>query len=176
MSENCCENTYKNEVSIQAIGDSMRMVINLGDGARIMKPIIPDVINVEQPNNKTVFVQFADGSKEVAVCSEDDTFSFETGVLICLFKKVMSKFAYGFGVTGSTIYNKMIKYAMSKKDATKKARMAMREAEKQMAKERHEENIRQRRIESEKKKDDVQMYKQAIIEAITEFLASSGEE
>ena len=82
--------------------------------------IMPDIINVSNPNDTTVFVEFADGTKEIARLNDGDTFNLETGVLICIFKKILCEM--GIGCTGSSAYNKIIKYALTKLDATKKGR------------------------------------------------------
>ena len=52
---------------------------------------------------KVVCVEFADGKKEKAVCAEEDVYSLETGVAICLAKHAMG---------GSASYNRAVKKAM----------------------------------------------------------------
>lgn len=84
--------------------------------------IMSDIVNVEKPNDETVFVEFADGTKEVAHLSKEDTFSLETGILICVVKKLFSEMP--ILVSGSSAYNKVIKYALTKVDAKKKAKQA----------------------------------------------------
>lgn len=171
-----CNFVNTNGCHIEPDGVNMNLVVDLGDNLEATTTLLPDIINVEQPNDKTVFVQFADGTKEVSVCSDDDTFSFETGVLICLFKKMMDD-SYGFSnITGSTIYNKVIKYAMTKKDATKKERIAKRNKERLEAEKRHEDNMKKRKAENEFREDEIRMYKQAIIEAISEILSCRDED
>ena len=86
---------------------------------KYFKKIMPDIINVERPNAETVFVEFGDGTKEVAHISDDDTFNLETGVLICVTKKLFS-LKPEVKVSGSSAYNKVLKYAMTKVDAKKK--------------------------------------------------------
>ena len=92
-------------------------------------PIMPDIVNVENPNDRTVFVQFADGTKEVAHASENDEFNLETGVLICITKKLLADM--DIFCSGSSAYNKIIKYALTKLNATKKANLALKEKRKQ---------------------------------------------
>ena len=57
--------------------------------ACIHRMVMPDIVNVEMPNDRTVFVQFADGTKEVAHASEEDEFNFQFGIAICLMKKLL---------------------------------------------------------------------------------------
>ena len=52
---------------------------------------------------KVVCVEFSDGKKEKAVCAEEDVYSLETGVAICLAKHAMG---------GSASYNRAVKKAM----------------------------------------------------------------
>lgn len=82
--------------------------------------IMPDIINVSNPNEKTVFVEFADNTKEVAQLNDGDVFSLEVGVLICIVKKMLSDVV--MTENGSSAYNKIIKYALGKLDASKKKR------------------------------------------------------
>lgn len=108
------------------IGDGNDLVFGyLGEDGNVkyFKKIMPDIINVSKPNDETVFVEFADGTKEVAHVNvkEGDTFSMETGVLICVFKKFLS-LTDCVDVSGSSAYNKIMKYAMTKVDAKKKKR------------------------------------------------------
>ena len=93
--------------------------------------IVPNIINVQHPNEKTVFVEFADGSKEIAHLKDGDVFNLEFGVLICIVKKIFSDM--GIIGAGSSVYNKLMKYALSKLDYTKRAKeatLAQRKAEK----------------------------------------------
>lgn len=92
--------------------------------------IMPDITNVQHPNEKTVFVEFADGSKEIAHLNDGDVFNLEFGVLICIVKKIFSDMS--IVGSGSPVYNKLMKYALSKLDYTKKtkeAALAQRKAE-----------------------------------------------
>ena len=81
-------------------------VTNFKDGKSIStKYIMPDIKDITVYNNNTVVVEFVDGTKEKAVLSEEDSFSLEQGVSICLAKKL---------VGGSSIYNKLIDYMLRK--------------------------------------------------------------
>ena len=158
----------KHGCSIKGIDGKLELVVGF-DEFDLHEPIMPDIVNAEQPNDNTVFVQFADGSKEVAVCSKDDVFSFETGVLICVFKKLIGDVSVVDDVTGSTIYNKIVKYAVSKKDATKKLRATERELEKKERQKIAEKNRSVRDFENQVRKDEIRAIKEAIVEALNEF-------
>lgn len=110
-------------------------------------PLMSDVINVEQPNDSTVFVEFADGTKEVAHCNEGDTFSLETGVLICLVKKLFDEM--GIFCSGSSAYNKVVEYALTKLDCTKRAKKLL--IEQKRANRKLENEVKQRRRQHEYK-------------------------
>lgn len=129
--------------------------------------VIPDIVNVQNVNDKTVFIEFADDTKEVAVLKDGDTFNLETGILICLTKKLLSEFYKGDS-TGSSIYNKLVKYALTKVDAKKKQRQAEAEKAKQKRIRQHEarqEEKRKANAEREEKiKIQVEAYKRAVNE------------
>lgn len=64
--------------------------------------------------NKVVQVIFTDGTSEKAVCSKNDTFSLETGITVCIAKKLLG---------GTKEYNKIIRNALKtieKKERLKK--------------------------------------------------------
>ena len=57
-------------------------------------PIMPqyvcvDIADVVTYNDKVTIVYFSDGSFEKAVCTDNDTFDIETGITICLCKKML---------------------------------------------------------------------------------------
>lgn len=123
----------------------------------------------EQPEEKekfiikeghTVFVEFADGSKEVAVLNEGDEFNLEQGILICITKKLLSDKLAGI-CTGSSAYNKLVKYAMTKLDAKKIAQANEREAARQ-------ENIRKNEERQAAKKEERETY-EAQVKFLTEL-------
>lgn len=129
--------------------------------------VIPDIVNVQNVNDKTVFIEFADGTKEVAVLKDGDIFNLETGILICLTKKILSMISNG-EPTGSSLYNKLVKYALTKVDATKKQRQAEAEKAKQKRIRQHEarqEAKRKANAEREEKiRIQVEAYKRAVNE------------
>lgn len=82
------------------------------------KDLLPDIKDIITHNDRVVIVKFADGTQEKAVLYPDDKFTIEQGISICLAKKLMG---------GSSIYNKVIEYALDivdKKDKAQKKKIA----------------------------------------------------
>ena len=97
--------------------------------------------------NKVVEVTFADGTRQKAVCDENDEFSMETAIAVCLAKRAMG---------GSAAYNKAVKKAMKvyedklareEEEAKEKARREKRRAKHKAYLERREVKRREARIE-----------------------------
>lgn len=117
-----------------------------------------EIESVKSFDDKTTVVFFKDGTKEVAVCTEDDTYSLEQGISVCLAKKL---------VGGKKNYNRIIKTAAKQyRDERKAAKKAQEEKQKT-----HEERMRvqQNRAEKKKKKQRVEntaMIAGAIVQAL----------
>lgn len=170
---------------------SSRLVIDDGnivftDGGRTTDAIIPDIVNVESVISKrkvkttetdtatadieeghTVFVEFADGTKEVAVLTPGDTFNIEHGILICIVKKILSQ-NVGSICSGSSAYNKIVKHAMTKIDAKKKAQEAKREQAKQENIKKNEERQAAKRSLNDEREELIKIYTEAFKRAILE--------
>lgn len=81
------------------------------------KDLLPDIKDIITHNDRVVIVKFADGTQEKAVLYPDDKFTVEQGISICLAKKLMG---------GSSIYNKVVEYALDivdKKDKAQKQKI-----------------------------------------------------
>lgn len=139
--------------------------------------VIPDIVNVQNVNDKTVFIEFADGTKEVAVLKDGDIFNLETGILICLTKKILSMISNG-EPTGSSLYNKLVKYALTKVDATKKQRQAEAEKAKQKRIRQHEARQEAKRKANAEREEKIRIqaeaYKRAIKEISDDFTKDSN--
>ena len=176
MSDECDNCEYQNDCSgeVKVTGSTLKCIdddlclVYLDENNNYISYIdlMPDIINVQNPNDKTVFVEFADGSKEVARLNEGDTFSLETGILICIVKKMFSDMDI-FG-TGSSVYNKVIKYALTKLDYTKKLRqeiLRQQKAERMaIVNERQEHRRRLNKEREERIKEMSEAYKRAIMD------------
>ena len=122
---------------------------------------LPEITKIEIPKeNKVVIVHFSDGTKEKAVCDKDDKFSLETGIEICVMKKIMG---------GNAAYNKYIKNAVklynseidrkNKEDAEKERKKAKIEKEKERRERRRERKIA----------EQIHIQKEAYLLAMKEF-------
>lgn len=106
----------------------------------------PEVADVSTVNDKVTIVTFTDGTQEKAICREGDTFSIETGVTICIMKRMLWLMFEEFGnKSGTNLYNNMLREALKKKDAFKI------EKEKAKEKEKRKRAAKQRVRELEKK-------------------------
>ena len=126
-----------------------------------VKNLIPCVTDVRSYNDRVVVVTFSDGTEEKAVLHPDDTFSLETGVSICLAKKL---------VGGGSVWNKMVAHAMKQENAE-----SQREAERVACEMRlkNQRIAKERRVEARKKKRErkqINMMTEAITNALTAFV------
>ena len=107
-------------------------------------PIMAEIRDVKVVKDKVVIVSFVDGTQEKAVCAEEDTFSVENGITICLIKKLLKDNCLD---SGSSIYNNLIRYAMKKigadkrKEEEERNRIKAKKAERKRA---HDEASRQK--------------------------------
>lgn len=126
-------------------------------------PIITAIRDIKVIKDKVVIVSFVDGSQEKAVCAEEDTFSIENGVTICLMKKLLSHECFG---SGTSVYNNLIRHAMKKVGADK------REEEERQNKIRAEKAARNKAHdeESKRRKRDRQYLVDICAEAIKKAL------
>ena len=99
---------------------------------------------------------------------DGDTFNLETGILICLTKKIMSMISNG-EPTGSSLYNKLVKYALTKVDATKKLRQAEAERAKQKRIRQHEARQEAKRKANAEREEKIRIQAEAYKRAIKEI-------
>lgn len=105
------ELTYEDVTSLREQGNDV--VVNYDKISGEYKSIVHLIPKVKKTyvNHRTVIVKFEDGTFEKATATDDDYFSTETGVCICLFKKVLDRLVSGHG---SSVYNKLMDYTLSK--------------------------------------------------------------
>lgn len=132
--------------------------------------IIPRIVDVRIYNGVCVEVVFADGTSEKATLCENDNFSLEQGISICLTKKIISMKADG---NGSSIYNKLIKYALrvykknredEKKDFLEAERI---EAKKKKLKAKSAAK-KAKRLQAQRE-EQIEIHKEAYLRAMREF-------
>lgn len=127
-----------------------------------VKTVMPAIVKVKPINNRVVIVEFADGTQEKAVLAKEDTFSLEQGISICITKKLLSNIVGSSN--GSSVYNKLIDYALKKYEddiAYEKELAEIEAKEKQTA-----EKKKRKKQAKEKKQQD--KYRQDYIDAICE--------
>ena len=121
--------------------------------------ILPEVTDVQIINNKVVILTFADGTTTKSVTDEADEFVLETGISICLMKRILMHFKGG---NGSGAYNKLIedveKVYLKKIEAEEEAK---REKERKLR--RHEKLVAKRKRKVEAAKEE---YINTLAEAI----------
>ena len=137
-----------------------------------VKTVIPAIVKVKPINNRVVIVEFADGTQEKAVLAKEDTFSLEQGISICITKKLLSNII-GSG-NGSSVYNKLIDYAIKKynDDVKYEKELAEIEAKEKQAAEKKE---RKKKAKEKKQQDKYrQDYIDAICEAVVKAMSEAG--
>lgn len=127
--------------------------------------VIPDIVDVnviknDSENAKTITrVFFSDGTEEKAVLANGDMFCLETGIGICIAKKLLSM----KGHNGNSLYNKIVRRA-TKIMKENQERIANAEKEQLDAEARY-----QKLVEKKKRKNDRR--RQQEIEDTAQFLA-----
>ncbi len=147
-------NFYEAKVMIKLFGtfssyDLSKISFNNISFQKRFDSITTLVTSVKTYNNRVVLVRFADGTFTKSVCAPNDTFDIDTGIMVCLIKKLL-------GDGGTKIYNDALRHIHKVMDLNEKntkiakERIAKRKAEnirinaeKKAAKERK----RQERIE-----------------------------
>lgn len=129
--------------------------------ALISESVIPRIEDVQSINDKVVIVKFADGTTEKAILSDEDTFSLEQGISICITKKILNVVLNG--ANGSSAYNKLVDYGLKvykdkEKNAKKKAEDEKKAKE---AEQKRIEKIRKKRAKRKAKLREEQIEIQA---------------
>lgn len=122
------------------------------------KRIISDIKDVTQYDN-VIIVTFADGTKTKAVLDDEDYYSLEQGISVCITKKLL-------GEEGSAIYNKLINRALK---VIKRNEVAARKAEeKKLEAKRCKEAAaaRKARKKLKKREEQIEIQKEAYIRAM----------
>lgn len=129
--------------------------------------LMPEFSDVRIIRNKEGFsigveIDFADGTKQKAICMPDDTFNLEQGITICLFKKMLT---YGCHieeqyVTG--VYNKLVKHAI-------KIRNRRIKAEEEAKKVEEEAKLQERRFQEKRRKAKIRQAKRKSERRINEL-------
>lgn len=125
-------------------------------------PLLPAISNVDVYKDKTTgefcvtVVEFADGTTERAKCSSVDEYSLETGISICVTKKMFSMWSDGHG---DSVYNKIIDKGLKVYKRNRQAKVAVAEKKiaDKLAADRKEAKRRARRERKKKAEDERQI-------------------
>lgn len=134
--------------------------------------ILPEITDVQIINNKVVILTFADGTTEKAVTDEADEFVFETGISICLMKKILSYFNGG---RGTAAYNNLIeavekvyiKKQEAEQEAERKAKEEKEAKQRRAAKAKEKREAKARREQDRRINEQAEAYRRAF-----EFMAA----
>lgn len=119
---------------------------------------IVDVIEIVP--NKVVEVVFYDGTIEKVVCHEDDTFSLEMAITICMAKKL-----YG----GTAAYNKAVRDGMKVYKRMLKHKQNEKEERERIAKKKQKRKEYLARREARRREEQIEIRKEAYIRAMKEL-------
>lgn len=145
-------------------------VINKGVVSVLYRTIVPVIENVsvypdKDGKDKTVVIKFSDGTTERASTRHGDTFDLETGISLCVAKKLYTTLAKDGKSSGfSKIVHKAVKIyknGIKEEEARKK-----REAEEKLAEQRKEAK-RKKRAEKRRQRK-VNLLKNAFVAAFNE--------
>ena len=114
--------------------------------------------------NKVVQVTFKDGTSEKAVCNDEDNFSLEIGISICIAKKIL-------GGTGK--YNSAIRKAMKIIESKKKAEEKEEEERERILKRRKKREEYLKKRELKKREEQIKIQEEAYYRAMKKI---EGEE
>lgn len=114
---------------------------------------VPTITEVKSYDNKTTVVFFSDGTKEHANCSDDDTYSLEYGISVCLLKKLLG---------GNETYKKIVNTAAKsyRKKQTAEETEKLRKKEEHEARMQAEQEAARRRREAEERREKEETEKQ----------------
>lgn len=132
--------------------------------------LMPEFSDVRIIRNKEGFsigveIDFADGTKQKAICMPDDVFNLEQGITICLFKKMLTYGCYGCHieeqyVTG--VYNKLVKHAI-------KIRNERIKTEEEDKKAKEEDKLQEQRFQEKRRKAKIRQAKRKSERRINEL-------
>lgn len=137
--------------------------IRFGRSKETSKYLMPEFSDVRIIRDKEgysigVGIDFADGTKQKAICMPDDTFNLEQGITICLFKKMLTGGCYIEEQYVTGVYNKLVKHAIKirnerikAEEEDKKAKEEAKLQEQRFQEKRRKAKIRQAKHKSERR-------------------------
>ena len=135
--------------------------IRFGRTKETSKYLMPEFSDVRIIRDKEGFsigvgIDFADGTKQKAICMPDDTFNLEQGITICLFKKMLTGGCYIEEEYVTGVYNKLVKHAIKIRNERIKAEEEAKKAEEEakLQEQRFQEKRRKAKIRQAKRKSE----------------------
>lgn len=171
------EPTESKETKSKLTGDAFwRKVTKFKDGVKQDDyRVIPDINDVRIYNNDAgkpcaVYLDFVDGTTTSAAVRDNDTFNIESGITICLAKKLLDMRTNG---CGSSTYNKLVKYALKRYEANRKYEEMVEqeeaEDERRYKKLCEKKQRRKERLATKERERQIEIQKEAIIRALREY-------
>lgn len=124
-------------------------------------PTIPEIKDIQVQNQKVVVVYFEDDTFTKSICGKDETFNLYTGVMVCLFKRMLGE-SKDEQVYGQKKFTRLMAKAMGFFDKKYKARKkALEEKNARIAaqKAREEKN---RRKKAKKREEQISIFAEAL--------------
>lgn len=109
--------------------------------------------------DRAVIVEFKDGTKEKAVCNEDDKFDFERAISLCVLKYIF----------GADVYKSMVKTAMNQVKAVDKAKEDKKKEEELIERKKAKAARKKARRLERKRNERVAEMKEAYLAALKEY-------
>ena len=150
---------------------------NVASDKWIMRDITDVSIIENNGEKKVVVVSFTDGKKEKAVLCDDDTFTLEQGISVCIAKKLLSD---KVGAKhGSSIYNKIIDRAVKIYDKAQQEEQK-KIAEEAAKKEKYKKLVAKKQAkrmkrEAAERENQIEIQKEAYLRAMREFNTRSAD-
>ena len=127
---------------------------NRGDTANTIANVIEIV------PNKVVKVAFYDGTTEKVVCHEDDAFSLEMAITICMAKKLCG---------GTAAYNKAVRKGVKNYKKKLEWKQKVREDQERIAKKKQKRKEYLARREARRREEQIEIQKEAYVRAMKEL-------
>lgn len=110
---------------------------------------------VKTYNDRVVLVRFADGTFTKSVCAPNDTFDIDTGIMVCLIKKLL-------GDGGTKIYNDALRHVHKVMDRNEKIAKIAKECKSKRKAEKIRINAEKKAAKERKRQERIEEMAEAI--------------
>ncbi len=163
------------KIQSHLISDGQNIVVKYvteSDGEEVAEDIImPDIEDIFVPENnvgkhperakKVVIIKFANGDKQMATCDYQDEFNLETGIEICLMKEMLQNLVDDM-VSGSSLYNNIMKHALTKVNYEKKRRETLKSVKRALNAVKQEDRERRQKRERAAREEKIDIIVEAL--------------